>query len=90
MSSQHTPGPWVIHRPNDSERIDINAEGSFYIAEVIGGMTAQEANAHLIAAAPDLLEALEELEALGSLELPQRRDAALLKAKAAIAKAKGE
>jgi hypothetical protein len=38
----------------------------------------------------ELLEALEELEALGSLELPQRRNAALLKAKAAIAKAKGE
>lgn len=50
----------------------------------------QEANARLIAAAPDLLAALIELHALGSLILPQRRDEALRNAAAAIAKAKGQ
>jgi hypothetical protein len=98
MDAKHTPGPWIIHRPNDSERIDINAESNFYIAEVIGGMTAQEANAHLIAAAPDLLEALEGIASASADKwdmpyadfkeqfMPWARNVAL----AALKKAKGE
>ena len=84
----HTPGPWVNDGLNGSERIDINAESGFYIAEVIGSMTAQEANAHLIAAAPDLLEALETLvkQAEGHKAVGAYWD----EARAAIAKAKGE
>jgi hypothetical protein len=51
-------------------------------------MEEYEANAHLIAAAPDLLEALEEMYAMCNIspeDAPHR-----VKARAAIAKAKGD
>lgn len=57
----------------------------------------EEANAHLIAAAPDLLEALEGLESYAPTiigESPSTFDkglhSAIVKAKAAMKKAKGE
>ena len=87
MSAQHTPGPWKYN-----DKTDVYDSAGATVCELYKGYEtrpAPRANAILIAAAPELLEALEELEALGSLELPQRRDAALFKAKAAIAKAKG-
>ena len=55
------------------------------VAWLTGGAVAQEANAHLIAAAPDLLAALEEL-------CEQVRSGGpfdTLNARAAIAKARG-
>ncbi len=93
MSAQHTPGPWfVAHLPDgqgswvacDPDGCGIHADGS-YMAVCVSPIG--EANARLIAAAPDLLAALEGLFRLldaGSLYEPQA-----FAARAAIAKAKG-
>lgn len=58
MKTQHTPGPWAIrHRPNTG--------GGHYIepgiGEVYGEGNIPDANANLIATAPDMLAELERL-----------------------------
>jgi hypothetical protein len=58
--SKHTPGPWrvKIYKPYRSEAIIVNDDGE--IASVdLACMPGAEEDAHLIAAAPDMLEALE-------------------------------
>ena len=96
----HTKGPWGIvsgvlvdstkntHRP-------VEVAG-LCIAHFSGGSTAQQHqvdNAHLIAAAPELLEALEYMASACVLspdaDWPQGEDP-LSVARAAIAKARGE
>jgi len=53
--SKHTPGPWLCHPyVLDGETFIFNNSGTEHIADVVS-----EANAQLIAAAPDLLEALQ-------------------------------
>lgn len=101
MSAQHTPGPWSVTNNNwetstvygrDGETIaacqinSIVTEDTQYEFEAI-----KEANARLIAAAPELLEALEHLLKVRTREgvKPQSRDAAEAKSRAAIAKATG-
>lgn len=70
--SKHTPGPWQIRGEADDITIFVPiAHGlCFEIAQSIGGQVRGkkfddfkevEANARLIAAAPDLLEALHDL-----------------------------
>ena len=66
--SKHTPGPWTVTRVSKSTIVkDIYISASpERIARVCVSSTAQsiaeyEANARLIAAAPDLLEALNRL-----------------------------
>lgn len=97
----HTKGPWTIGRNRAGYR-DIDALDAEYpwqgLARVVVEMEGVsgyddfpegEANARLIAAAPDLLEALEMVMAEregGSPVLFSTSD----KARAAIAKAKGE
>ena len=64
----HTPGPWYIR-----EQDDIDAEGNGYVWAVKGeshgsyiqnpGHANSEANARLMAAAPELLAALEDMAA---------------------------
>ena len=71
--SEHTPGPWEFSYLNDTERPGIEADRfSVVIFGVraeddcgIHGRTEKEemANARLIAAAPDLLEVLEDIKA---------------------------
>jgi hypothetical protein len=96
----HTPGPWHIKDsyiivgphskdPENRERTvaaTIVSRGT-YIAEAA-------ANAHLIAAAPDLLEALIHMVSVAERDGWQRavsgRQLFLWDAKVAIAKAKGE
>ena len=54
--SKHTPGPWSVDIPYCEEGIYIQRnENTELIAQMIGEN--QQANAHLIAAAPKLLEA---------------------------------
>lgn len=82
----HTPGPWSINDQNpDDEEIEAP---SGPVAIALGREA--EANARLIAAAPDLLAALEECllnsDIHGKYGPPAR---SLEKARAAIAKAKG-
>lgn len=96
--STYTPGPWTV----SSEYGD---SGEYTITEAYapmgGGPISREedhANARLIAAAPDLLEAMEALFEncamihmyRGEIDNTKQADAAILAARAAILKAKGE
>ena len=56
--SKHTPGPWNIHTNPHSGLIMISPG----IAEINTGNKDFESNIDLIAAAPDMLAMLEELE----------------------------
>lgn len=56
--SEHTPGPWAVRRGNDLE-ITSNAGNVEAVINSRKGSPTAEANAHLIAAAPDLLSACE-------------------------------
>lgn len=67
---KHTPGPWVASETDDFGDITISTEaGGLAIAAVVNGAfmamggkeAEQEANARLIAAAPDLLQSLKSL-----------------------------
>jgi len=57
----HTPGPWRVIAQRHTEDIWTDeSHGSVKVAECAG--MDKSANARLMAAAPDLLEALRELE----------------------------
>lgn len=97
--TKHTPGPWVAQREEteDSEKYVIDASGGGYtvcVAVTICGRGEDEANASLIAAAPELLSACEHAVTLLSpfedagLSLGLGPDA-LYPIKSAIVKAKG-
>ena len=94
--SKHTPGPWRIDDEyaglleQDQHRFWINAD--IHIAYVDGPRNAERtANAHLIAAAPELLEALRSLHvAMACYDGTPEETLALDAARAVIAKATGE
>ena len=92
---QHTPGPWVADKVTprilDGEpywRVGVVGGTCLYVG---CGDEHEEADAHLIAAAPDLLSALRDLEAMAEryrqpgAPIPDAQK----KARAAIAKAVG-
>jgi hypothetical protein len=59
--SKWTTGPWYVGEPNDKSEHSIGIHGADWVlAEMCDDATDQDqdANAHLIAAAPDLYEAL--------------------------------
>lgn len=93
--SKHTPGPWTANKPTrDNGRAEIHA-GCMLVAQAFNWMLDAEgdeqcwADARLIAAAPDLLEALERL--LADADVRDAAEAGALKqARAAITKATGE
>jgi hypothetical protein len=89
-SHNHTPGPWkwIGSRQSPQDRIYLSTPNGY--ANWTNLRNAEEtANAHLIAAAPELLAALEYLlPYVEELEYPTGSDAAK-QARAAIAKAKG-
>jgi hypothetical protein len=80
---QHTPGPWEFLPPDDGNCGAITAKTGWIcdFAE-----EPSDANARLIAAAPDLLEALQHLMVAHGEQL----DYAFQQAQEAIAKATGE
>lgn len=97
----HTPGPWKVDEdgfvwgccPGPA----FMKTAHFLVAEVRGwgylqyradGEQIQAGNARLIAAAPELYEALENL--LGFLFHGKKDRQAILRAKAALAKARGD
>jgi len=93
--TSHTPGPWEIKPRVHAEMFAaiMGADGHLVVNLGDGGngIEQQTANGHLIAAAPDLLAALEVL--LGRIETRflgevEKREAD--QARAAIAKAKGK
>ena len=89
--SKHTPGPWKFYDDSSdgkTNRIEIVAIGKT-VARIYHSVPSEDLpNAHLIAAAPDLLEALRYVRAA----LPHERWADDMKklADAVIAKAEGQ
>lgn len=95
--TKHTPGPWRIKDDGETSKIADaanNTIASLSYVHLYGRRTAAEVNAnmHLIAAAPDMLEALTALlmrlddnpelsDLIGQIEIERAR--------AAIAKAEG-
>lgn len=65
MTHTHTPGPWHVQEatPPGAEAKEwfIFTSGGGYLANVNSGRSENEANARLIAAAPDLLAAATHL-----------------------------
>ena len=67
--SKHTPGPWNVERctdewfreTNHGERIVSVNKATYFVAAVEGYGEESVANARLIAAAPDLLAALQNI-----------------------------
>ena len=98
---RHTPGPWRAYtgevRPQMMYRRNIcilEESGERFMAVAadhhVDQVTEHEANAHLIAAAPDLLEACEEaLQRLGGRFQAEDMQAGRT-LRAALAKARGE
>lgn len=94
MSTQtitHTPGPWAIEE-GDRETHIVGGEAILaYCPDWPCAPQEQEANARLIAAAPQLLEALEALMEFADNGTPIHPGALVVNdARAAIAKALGE
>ena len=100
--SKHTPGPWAAESEGSIVAVESGRDAGRVIVELaradgrsVGGTkamdAAMEANARLIAAAPELLEALQALEwAVDGVAYIQEEYAEqVAKARAAIAKATG-
>lgn len=94
-NTQHTPGPWVMsrnHVPHLGFMIGapvsatLPAHADRHIGHVYG-----EANARLIAAAPEMLEALEHIEwaVTGFGDFESQYPEAIAAVRAAITKATG-
>lgn len=67
--SKHTLGPWQVGPAYDNDGIaeviieHKTEQGNLVVAVALGGLVGQAENARLIAAAPDLLEALNKARA---------------------------
>ena len=96
---KHTPGPWQMGESHETAvEVQIAREPFSRIATVIGGSRVlrgpslsgdtMEANARLIAAAPDMLEALRKVDDLLVENATEPTDLQAI-LRAAIAKAKG-
>lgn len=99
MEKNHTPGPWKTQTHISLDRLEIRDANGRRIAEcaMVFPMSAKthDANASLIAAAPELLAALEEAKQFiqngieyGYINTPEDEDV-LEVIKKAIRKAKG-
>ena len=56
--AKHTPGPWVVHT------FTISGKEKLEVLDATGTNACVQANAHLIAAAPAMYEALREAQEL--------------------------
>jgi hypothetical protein len=94
MNTQHTPGPWLLdgltikgpHPKDPQNRLRIVAQSVFDKGTWVDEA---RANARLIAAAPDLLEALRNIVSASLRYRLEESDPAVEEARAAIAKATG-
>lgn len=91
-TDKHTTGPWMIGQPDQHPCVVQWEDNNFVLRTIAdcgdGGIPQEEkeANALLIAAAPELLEALCDMVS----DHDDLSDATLAFARAAIAKARGE
>ena len=82
----HTPGPWAISGIYHSIFIAPDDGKSGGLAKVFGCGPNAEANARLIASAPDMFDALQDI-----CDAFEDQDSTLMdQCRAALAKAKGE
>lgn len=98
MSSKHTPGPWN-YQEWGRLILDSGTGSSVRLVATVALNTYRDqgsANAHLIAAAPDLLEVAQHCEELlvryeiNRIDGERIADEALTRIRAAISKATGE
>lgn len=73
--SAHTPAPWMFMRNATTHSFRIESE-TLLIARMVGTGDESDANAKLIAAAPDLAEAMGSL--LDAMEMQEGREAETL------------
>lgn len=86
--TQHTPGPWGAYNLSKGNLV-VETRTGILVANISGDCPEVEANASLIAAAPELLAALKSVaEIKGWFEKPPV-SASGIKVMAAIAKAEG-
>jgi hypothetical protein len=88
MTIKHTPEPWAYsYESTDQEWAVVTGFGGLVVANVndVNDGDRQQANARLIAAAPELLAALQAV-----LSVADRQTVEFDMARAAIAKATGE
>jgi len=69
ISNQHTPGPWIIqgegillHPVTKAQLLTTRIETSLGTFEILDETNEPDGNARLIAAAPELLSALQEVD----------------------------
>lgn len=91
----HTPGPWVINKfvsrrsSGEVENFEILADDEFPICDMVGTGSCTLANAHLVASAPDMLDALEDIASLLNDGDYNARGECIAIARATIKKTKG-
>ena len=92
-NAKHTPGPWgccdTSYHAHDYRLTKPNGE-PLPLVVIANDHSEQRANARLIAAAPELLAALEEIRNLATWHSAKAKGEIYARATAAIAKAKGE
>lgn len=88
----HTPGTWKFHEYLDhNENIQTGVISDRSVIYVVVGTSPEDrANARLIAAAPDMYEALEAIQALSGPVRIATHEKAFALCIAALAKARGE
>lgn len=95
---KHTPGPWragrdgtvVCDAQHSGNHLMREADLSFYDGHLLAESIANPADARLVAAAPELLEALKRIEQGCSFPSDDVQRAMRDVARAAIAKAEGK
>ena len=90
MNTQHTQGPWAVYVNAPSDIVIRKMSKDGYELCAIARVSSGYANARLIAAAPELLEALELLVDNPYREGTESDERLRRIARAAIAKATGE
>jgi hypothetical protein len=92
MSAKHTPGPWGVEKYEPS-CLTMGGQALGHVAPDTASSEEREVNARLIAAAPELLEALKSLLAhhrVQSLPSTDTLTPRIEAARAAIARAEGK
>ena len=97
MTERWTPGPWFVRGFHIWQELHRDKTSRGRIADATlawRGSEETDANAHLIAAAPEMAEALDRVEAVMSIVPPRGKMAeyleTLAQVRAALAKARGE